>query len=100
MEFKDKAKALESHIKIVETQDDPDFWKNTEAETITRALKDQKLWDSSLSVIRDVYTTSWSIFFPNRARPGSIFFPISFFLLACFMLILTLSMALNWSTVH
>ena len=54
MEFKDKAKALESHIKIVETQDDPDFWKNTEAETITRALKDQKLWDTSLSVIEDV----------------------------------------------
>ena len=49
---------------------------------------------------KDVYSTSWSIFFPNRARPGSIFFPISFFLLACFTLILTLSMALNWSTVH
>ena len=55
MEFKDKIKALEFHIKIVETRDDPEFWKNTEAETITRALKDQKLWDSSLSAIEDVY---------------------------------------------
>ena len=55
MEFKDKVKALEFHIKIVETRDDPEFWKNTEAETITRALKDQKLWDSSLSAIEDVY---------------------------------------------
>ena len=29
--------------------------------------------------IRDVYTSSWSIFFPNRARPRSIFFHISYF---------------------
>ena len=49
---------------------------------------------------RDVYSSSRSIFFPNRTRPGSIFFPISFFLLVCFMLILTLPMTLNWSTVH
>ena len=55
MEFKDKVKALEFHIKIVETRDDPEFWKNTEAETITRALKDQKLWDSSVSAIVDIY---------------------------------------------
>ena len=54
LEFKGKVKALEYHIKIVETRDDPEIWKNTEAETITRALKDQKLWDSSLSANEDV----------------------------------------------
>ena len=45
------------------------------------------------------YSSSRSTFFPKRTRPGSIFFPIYLFLLACFTFILTLSMALNWSTV-
>ena len=54
LKFKDKIKALEFYIKIVETQDDPEFWNNTEAGTITRALKDQKLWDSSLYAIERV----------------------------------------------
>ena len=39
-------------------------------------------------------------FFPNRVRPGSIFSPIYFFFFACFVSILTLSMTLNWLTVH
>ena len=54
MEFEDKVKALESHIKLVETRDDPEFWRKTVAETITRDLKDQKSWDSSMSAIEDV----------------------------------------------
>ena len=53
MEFKDKVRTLASHIKIIETRDDPEFWKKTETETVTRALKDQRLWDSSLSEIED-----------------------------------------------
>ena len=39
-------------------------------------------------------------FFPIRVRTGSIFFPIYFFFFLCFVLILTLSMALNWLTVQ
>ena len=54
LEFKDKVRALASHIKIIETRDDPEFWKKTETETVTRAVKDQRLWDSSLSEIEDV----------------------------------------------
>ena len=55
VEIKDKVKALETHIKLVETRDDPEFWSNTSAETITRAMKNLKLWDSSLQSIEDVY---------------------------------------------
>ena len=54
-EFKDKVKILEGHIKLVETRDDTDFWKNTTDETITRAMKDMKLWDSCLTLVEDVY---------------------------------------------
>ena len=43
LEFKENVKALGDHIKLLETRNDPDLWKNTEAETITRALKDQNL---------------------------------------------------------
>ena len=46
---------LEGHIKLVETRDDPDFWKNAEAETITRAMKDLKNWDTLLSEVEKVY---------------------------------------------
>ena len=42
-----------------------------------------------------MYILKCVIFFPNRARPGSIFFPISFFCFARFARILTLSMALK-----
>ena len=43
LEFKENVKALGDHIKLLETRNDPDLWKNTEAETITRALMDQNL---------------------------------------------------------
>ena len=55
LEFKDKVKVLEDHIKLVETREDPDFWKDTGAETITRAMKDLKLWNTTLAAIEDVF---------------------------------------------
>ena len=53
-EFKDKVKVMEEHIRLVETRDDPNFWKNAEPETITRAMKDLKLLDSQMSTIEEV----------------------------------------------
>ena len=47
---------------------------------------------------RDVYFSSWSIFLPNRAQPGSIFPPFPFFVR--FMHILTLYLALNRLIMH
>ena len=49
---------------------------------------------------RDVYTTSRSIFFPTESDQGLFFPPFTSSFFVCFVRILTLSMTLNWLTVH
>ena len=55
LEFKDKVRALEGHIKLVETREDAEFWEKTGAETITRAMKDLKTWEKSMESVEEVF---------------------------------------------
>ena len=72
------------------------FWVYYSDQEATYGIKETKTVMQFSNSARDVYTISWSIFFPNRARPGLIFSPCPLF----FTRILTLSMVLNWFTEH
>lgn len=48
-EFRGKVRLIEGHIKLVETRDNMDYWKDADDDTISAAMKELDKWDIAMA---------------------------------------------------